>query len=75
VVFGSALGFEDAHISDALSENAKRTIAVSMLPGESTANLLARQMEIYGRVEVDELVFFDATTHPLGVPGLKVGGP
>ena len=75
VVFGSALGFEDAHISDALSENAKRTIAVSMLPGKSTANLLARQMEIYGRVEVDELVFFDATTHPLGMPELKVTGP
>jgi hypothetical protein len=75
VVFGSALGFEDAHISDALSENSKRTIAVSMLPGESTANVLARQLEIYGRVEVDELVFFDATTHPLGARELKVGGP
>lgn len=29
VVFGSALGAEDAHIADALSENPDRAIAVS----------------------------------------------
>jgi Domain of unknown function (DUF4917) len=72
VVFGSALGEEDAHIADALSESPHRAVAVSMLPGESEAQLLVRQMDIYGRVEVDELLFFDATTHPLGVRELSV---
>lgn len=74
VVFGSALGGEDAHIADALSENPDRTVAVSMLPGGTKAERLAKQMDIYGRVEAEELLFFDATTHPLGSPELKVTG-
>lgn len=72
VVFGSALGAEDAHIGAALSENPDRAVAVSMLPGGSKADRLARQMDIYGRVDVEELTFFDATTHPLGAAELRV---
>jgi len=73
VVFGSALGAEDAHITAALSEYPDRAVAVSMLPEGSKAERLARQMDIYGRVAVDELIFFDATTHPLGAAKLRVG--
>lgn len=72
VVFGSALGAEDAHIAAALSENPNRAVAVSMLPEGTKGERLAKQMDIYGRVEVDELIFFDATTHPLGADGLRV---
>lgn len=72
VVFGSALGAEDAHITAALSEYPDRAVAVSMLPEGSKAERLARQMDIYGRVEVDELIFFDATSHPLGAAKLRV---
>lgn len=74
VVFGSALGAEDAHITAALSENPDRAVAVSMLPEGSKGDRLAKQMDIYGRVEVEELIFFDATTHPLGAPQLRVDG-
>jgi Domain of unknown function (DUF4917) len=75
VVFGSALGAEDAHIAAALSENPDRAVAVSMLPGGTKGERLAKQMDIYGRVEVAELIFFDATTHPLGADGLRVEAP
>ncbi|MBS1888742.1 MAG: DUF4917 family protein [Actinobacteria bacterium] len=72
VVFGSALGDEDAHIAAALSESPGRAVAVSMLPGGAKADRLARQLDIYGRVAVDELIFFDATTHPPGAAKLRV---
>lgn len=72
VVFGSALGAEDAHIAAALSENPERAVAVSMLPVGTKAERLTKQLEIYGRLEVEELIFFDATTHPLGAAGLRV---
>ena len=75
VVFGSALGAEDAHIAAALSENPRRAVAVSMLPEGTKADRLAKQMDIYGRVEVEELIFFDATTHPLGAANLRVEVP
>jgi len=71
VVFGSSLGAQDSHLTDALSENPGRPIAVSMLPG-SKKELLARQVDIYGRLEADPLLFFDARTHPLGDPALAV---
>jgi hypothetical protein len=75
VVFGSALGEEDAHICAALSENPDRAVAVSMLPEGTKADRLAKQMEIYGRVEVEKLIFFDSTTHPLGAAKLRVQDP
>lgn len=71
VVFGSGLGAEDEHIAAALSENPERAVAVSMLPGDRE-DLHAQQTEIFGRVEVEELLFYDATTHPLGAPELRV---
>jgi hypothetical protein len=73
VVFGSGLSEHDAHIAAALSENPGRPVAVSMLPGPRS-DLLAKQVDICGRLEADPLLFFDATTHPLGNPALSVGG-
>jgi hypothetical protein len=71
VVFGSGLSEQDSHIAEALSENPKRPVAVSMLPGPKK-ELLARQADIYGRLDASPLLFFDARTHPLGDPALKV---
>ena len=71
---GVAQSFWFRPLTAALSENPERAVAVSMLPGGSKAERLARQMDIYGRVEVDELIFFDATTHPLGAAKLRVRG-
>jgi Domain of unknown function (DUF4917) len=71
VVFGSSLSEHDFHLAEALSENPDRPIAVSMLPG-SKKQLLAKQVDISGRLEADPLLFYDATTHPLGNPALAV---
>jgi len=71
VVLGSGLGAEDSHIADALSESADRAVAVSMLPGPR-AELLQKQMDVHGRVEVHELLFYDVTTHPLGAAELRI---
>jgi len=70
VVFGSRLGESDDHLIAALNEHPNRAVAVSMLPG--TKRLLASsQSDIYGRLETETLLFFDATTHPLGDPRLR----
>jgi Domain of unknown function (DUF4917) len=65
VVFGSRLGDSDRHLTDALNEHPERPIAVSMQPGPKR-ELAARQADIYGRLEAENLRFFDARTHPLG---------
>ncbi|HET9676738.1 MAG TPA: DUF4917 family protein [Solirubrobacterales bacterium] len=71
VVFGSSLSEQDAHLAEALSQNPDRPVAVSMLPGPPE-QLLLQQSDIYGRVKAKPLLFFDATTHPLGDPSLRV---
>jgi Domain of unknown function (DUF4917) len=71
VVFGSSLGAQDEHLLDALNEHPRRAIAISLL-GETRRARAARQADIYARLETDELHFFDATTHPLGDPSLRV---
>lgn len=70
-MFGSSLSDHDAHLAEALSENRERPVAISMLPG-TRKEVLARQVDILGRVEASPLLFFDATTHPLGNPSLAV---
>lgn len=71
VVFGSGLSEHDAHLAEALSKHPGRPVAVSMLPGPRK-ELRLRQSDIYGRLEADPLLFFDARTHPLGDPALAV---
>lgn len=71
VVFGASLGEPDNHLVKALSENPERPVAVSMLPGRKGA-LLAKQVDLAERLKAEPLVFFDATTHPLGSSELSV---
>lgn len=73
VVFGSSLSEQDSHLADALSEHRGRPVAVSMLPSQSRKELLAKQVDICGRLE-SRVVFFDATSHPLGSPAMRVPG-
>jgi Domain of unknown function (DUF4917) len=73
VVFGSSLSEHDSHLAEALSENPDRPVAISMLPA-SKKELLAKQVDISGRLEAGSLLFFDATSHPLGSPTLAVAG-
>lgn len=70
VVFGSSLSDQDHHLVDALNEHTGRAIAVSMMTG-AKREVAGRQAEIYGRLQTDRLVFFDAATHPLGSPDLR----
>ena len=70
VVFGSSLGEQDSHLAEALSQHPDRPVAVSMLPA-SRKELRLQQNDLFGRLE-SELLFFDATTHPLGRPSLSV---
>lgn len=69
VVFGSSLSAQDDHLVDALNEHPRRATAVSLLPGPRR-EVAARQADIYSRLQTNDLRFFDATTHPLGDPGL-----
>lgn len=71
VVFGSRLGRSDDHLIDALNEHPRRPVAVSMLPAPKR-ELMRAQVEIFERLETETLLFFDATTHPLGDPRLQV---
>jgi Domain of unknown function (DUF4917) len=69
VVFGSGLSPQDDHLVDALNEHPSRPIAVSMRAGPKR-EIARRQADLYGRLESDELLFFDAATHPLGSSSL-----
>lgn len=71
VVFGSSLGDHDQHLIDAINERPSRPVAVSMV-SDGKRELTALQAEIYGRLQAETLVFFDAASHPLGAPGLRV---
>jgi hypothetical protein len=70
VVFGSRLAPEDSHLVTALNEQPARPIAISMRPG-SQREVAAAQADIFGRLTVEEIRFFDSTTHPLGSPNLR----
>jgi hypothetical protein len=70
VVFGSSLSEQDSHLAEALSQHPHRPVAISMLPA-SKKELRLQQNDLFGRLE-SELLFFDATTHPLGDPSLSV---
>lgn len=65
VVFGSSLSTQDDHLIDALNEQPNRPVAVSMM-SSSKKDLARAQADIFGRLETEHLLFFDATTHPLG---------
>lgn len=65
VVFGSSLSEHDGHLTDALVACPTRPVAVSMLPAPAR-ELRVRQAAIRARLPLDQVLFFDATTHPLG---------
>ena len=70
VVFGSSLSPEDGHLVDALNEHRHRPVAVSLYPGPKR-DLARKQNDIFQRLDVEPLLFFDSTTHPLGSASLS----
>lgn len=69
VVFGHSLGESDSHIVDILRSRPGRQIAVSIRPG---GNIIERKAGIIEALPSAELVFFEASTHPIGRPELTL---
>ncbi len=70
VIFGLGLREEDAHLQNALNFRVKRPIAVGIRLGTRTENR-RRQARVRALLDAEELLFFDASTHPLGDPALS----
>ncbi|HWW66341.1 MAG TPA: DUF4917 family protein [Solirubrobacterales bacterium] len=72
VVFGSNLSEQDQHLVEALNRNPSRPIAVSIRKeGRSKKEIRTDKAGLRGSLDADPLVFFDAATHPLGLPTLS----
>jgi hypothetical protein len=68
VVFGHSLADQDAHLVDAIRNRPAGRIAVSV---RSSGDVRAAKTRYYGALGGDPLIFFDASTHPLGSPDLR----
>ena len=71
VVFGHSLGETDEHLVRAMRNWRNRRIAVSLLPAEPR-HIVARKAALHERLPNADLLFFDASTHPLGRPELQI---
>jgi Domain of unknown function (DUF4917) len=66
VIFGHSLSEQDRHLVDLVSTS-RRPISISMRQSEPEV-IAAQKNELRGRLHDDKLLFFDASTHPLGFP-------
>jgi hypothetical protein len=73
VVFGHSLSSQDQHVVDALNSGSTgSTIGVALLPDPDAKRLALTKAEIVKKLDLHEVEFFDATTHPLGSSDLQV---
>jgi hypothetical protein len=71
-VFGHSLSDMDDHIVQALRQSRVRDIAMSIRPGDPEAVIERKGRACEKLAFTGRLLFFDATTHPLGGAGLLV---
>jgi hypothetical protein len=71
LVFGHSLGEQDQHLIEAINANPDRPVAISMRR-KSGEELRAEQARIYGKLRTTKVHFYDAKTHPLGSPELRL---
>lgn len=71
VIFGSSLGAADRHLVEAINSVPERKISVG-LRRESTERIIRMKARFRQRFTSAELSFFDASTHPLGDPALRI---
>jgi len=71
IVFGHSLGDSDMHLLDAMRNWHNNRIAISIKRGTSK-EIIARKVALKKALPDAILMFFDAETHPLGDPALKV---
>ncbi len=73
VIFGHSLGESDQHLIDIMKSWSKRTIAFSMRRNTTNPNnIIERKARIRSQLTKANILFFDAQTHPLGDPKLRV---
>jgi hypothetical protein len=72
-VFGHSLSEQDRHLIDAINENPDRPVAISMVR-KGKKELREQQSEIWGKLHTEDVVFYDASTHPLGSADLTIKG-
>lgn len=74
VVFGHSLSAQDAHVVTALRRGGKRQVAIGVRP-TTRSRILSIKSHIREQLDGHEVLFYDATTHPLGDSGMAVPGP
>ncbi len=73
LVFGHSLREQDQHLIDAINANPIRPVAISMVAGEEQ-ELRDEQSRIWGKLRTKRVYFYNAATHPLGLPELRAEG-
>ncbi len=71
VIFGHSLGESDYHLIQAIQQWGSRKIAISLRRGRSR-KVIARKAKLLEQLSRVQIFFFDAETHPLGNPDLKM---
>lgn len=71
VIFGHSLSENDQHIVDAINTWGKSTIAISLLP-DTERNIRQKKSWLLVRMPDVEVYFYNALSHPLGSPDLRV---
>jgi hypothetical protein len=61
----------DKHIVQALMQAKIRDIAISVRPGQADA-VIRKKANAVRKLPEAHLLFYDATTHPLGATGLQI---
>ena len=76
VVFGHALSEADDHLVKPMKAWRGNPIAVSLRPSANDADTIEAKARVRGRLApLQDIVFFDATTHPLGSEDLRARRP
>jgi hypothetical protein len=71
LVFGQSLGESDDHLVNAIRRWGKRRIGVSIYPS-TPQDIIAYKAELQRSLPEADLLFFDSTTHPLGLRALRL---
>lgn len=73
VIFGHSLGESDQHLIDAMKSWRNYTIAISMRPNSNDPlQVIERKVALRRLLPDAQILFFDAETHPLGEPSLRI---
>lgn len=79
VIFGHSLGETDEHLVKAIRESDAKKIAISIRSNNSLDTIRKKKADLYEKLcnnkppsKRPDLLFFDAQTHPLGSPNIKI---